>query len=58
MCYIVCEKEVLIMGIQKRTHLKSIQKEKRKKRRAKLAKAGKNPNDYFIDGIYVNKNSK
>ena len=43
------------MGIKKRTHIKSIQKEKRKKRRAKLTKSGKKPDNYFTDGIYVDR---
>jgi len=43
------------MGIKKRTHIKSIQKEKRKKRRVKLAKSGKEPNKYFVNGIYVDR---
>lgn len=41
------------MGRSKRTHIKAEQKIKRRKRREKLAKAGKNPDGYFYDGFFV-----
>ncbi|MGB2705489.1 MAG: hypothetical protein WBC74_01340 [Candidatus Omnitrophota bacterium] len=41
------------MGQKKRTHIKVEQKVKRRKRREKLAKAGKNPDEYFYDGFCV-----
>jgi len=43
------------MGQQKRSAIKVKQKLKRKKRRAKLTKAGKNPDEYFASGIYIKK---
>lgn len=46
------------MGISKRTHIKSEQRLKRKKRRAKLIKAGQNPDEVFNSGIYISKNGK
>lgn len=41
------------MSRKKRTQIKAKQKQKKKKRRAKLKKKGFNPDDYFLDGIYV-----
>ena len=43
------------MGIKKRAQIKYEQKNKRKKRRLKLEKAGKNPNDYFSSGICISR---
>ncbi len=41
------------MSIRKRKKLKFIAKAKRKKRRARLKVAGKNPDAYYYAGIYV-----
>ncbi|MBL7155707.1 MAG: hypothetical protein ISS90_01030 [Candidatus Omnitrophica bacterium] len=43
------------MGRSKRTSIKFKQKEKRKKERVKLAKKGKDPNEFFSSGIYIGK---
>jgi hypothetical protein len=43
----------IIMGRHKRGSLKFKREEKRKKRRQKLAKAGKKPEEFFYDGVYV-----
>jgi len=43
------------MGRKKRTEISARQKIKRKKRRIKLSKAGKNPDESFASGIYVAK---
>jgi len=43
------------MGQKTRTELKTKQRLKRKKRRQKLSKAGKNPDEYFHAGFYVGK---
>ena len=41
------------MGIKKRRQVKLKAMEKRRKRRAKLKAAGKNPDQYFYSGIYI-----
>lgn len=41
------------MGQKKQTEIKFKQIAKRKKRRKKLSKKGKNPNEHFYDGVYV-----
>jgi len=41
------------MSIRKRKKILFRGMEKRKKRRAKLKAAGKNPDEYFYSGIYV-----
>lgn len=41
------------MGLKERAQIKLKQANKRKKMRKKLAKAGEDPNKYFINGIYV-----
>jgi hypothetical protein len=41
------------MGRKRRTAIRYKQKNKRKKRRLKLAKKGKNPDEHFYDGFYV-----
>ncbi|MBU4375907.1 MAG: hypothetical protein KKD29_00330 [Candidatus Omnitrophica bacterium] len=41
------------MAIRKRRQLKFGSMEKRRKRRAKLKAAGKNPDQYFYSGIYI-----
>ncbi len=46
------------MGIKKRAQIKNEQRKKRKKRRLKLKKAGKNPDDYFSSGICISKSIK
>ena len=43
------------MGTKKRTEVKNKQREKRLKRRTSLKKAGKNPDDFFVDGTWVPK---
>ena len=40
------------MSIKKRKKLSFKAKEKRRKRRARLRAAGKNPDDYFYSGVY------
>jgi len=45
------------MGQKKRTQIKYKQRIKRKKRREKLSKAGKNPDEYFYSGAYVSRSS-
>ena len=46
------------MSIRKRTKIRFKAKGKRKKRRAKLKAAGKNPDKLFYSGIYVGDESK
>jgi len=46
------------MGRKTRTEIKFKQMEKRRKKRKKLAKRGKNPDEYYHDGIYVGKQPK
>ncbi|MBL7157415.1 MAG: hypothetical protein ISS92_04545 [Candidatus Omnitrophica bacterium] len=41
------------MGQKKRTKIKFGQRLKRKKRRLKLSKAGKDPNEHFYSGFYA-----
>lgn len=41
------------MGIKKRTQLRFKFQEKRRKRRAKMKAAGKNPDQYFHAGVYI-----
>lgn len=41
------------MGIKKRRQLKFKAEEKRKKRRVKLKRAGKNPDEIFYSGIFT-----
>ena len=55
MCYIVREKEVEAMSRKKRTEISHKQKAKRKKRRLKLSKAGKNPDEHFYSGFCVSR---
>jgi len=43
------------MGIKKRTEVRNKQREKRLKKRTALKKAGKNPDDFFIDGAWIPK---
>ncbi|MFH1644799.1 MAG: hypothetical protein ABIB11_00100 [Candidatus Omnitrophota bacterium] len=43
------------MGLQKKISIKSKQREKRRKRRLKLSKKGKNPDEFFTSGIYINR---
>ena len=43
----------IIMGRKKKTQIKSKQENKRKKRRATLFKKGRNPDEYFSSGVYV-----
>ena len=46
------------MGIRKRKKIKFRAKIKRKKRRAKLKTAGKNPDEVFYSGIYLANEAK
>jgi hypothetical protein len=41
------------MSIRKRKKLGFRKKEKRKKKRARMKSAGKNPEEFFYSGIYV-----
>jgi len=43
------------MGRKKKRQIWLKQLEKRKKKRTKLSKAGKNPNEYFQSGTYVSR---
>ncbi|UCD55627.1 MAG: hypothetical protein JSV93_02215 [Candidatus Omnitrophota bacterium] len=45
------------MGRKKRTQIKYKQEIKRRKRRQKLSKKGKNPDEYFYSGVYVSRSS-
>lgn len=46
------------MGRKTQRQIKSKQEVKRKKRRLKLTKAGKNPDEHFYGGTYVTKSQK
>ena len=46
------------MSIKKRKQLRFKTKIKRKERRAKLKRAGKDPDKYFYSGIYVGETGK
>lgn len=41
------------MGTKKRTQLRFKFQEKRRKRRAKMKAAGKNPDQCFYSGVYI-----
>ncbi|MFH0771309.1 MAG: hypothetical protein V1933_01665 [Candidatus Omnitrophota bacterium] len=41
------------MSIKKRRQIRLKAENKRKKRRDKIKAAGKNPDQYFVSGIYV-----
>ncbi|MBN1354539.1 MAG: hypothetical protein JW994_07730 [Candidatus Omnitrophica bacterium] len=43
------------MGRKTRTQIKFKQQKKRKKRRLKLTKKGRNPEDYFYSGFCVSR---
>ncbi|MBN1871731.1 MAG: hypothetical protein JW800_04070 [Candidatus Omnitrophica bacterium] len=46
------------MSIKKRNRIKFRARLKRKSRRAKLKRAGKDPESYFYSGIYVGETNK
>ena len=46
------------MSIKKRKRIGFKSKDKRKKRRARLKAAGKNPDEFFYSGIYLGEASK
>jgi hypothetical protein len=46
------------MGQKKRTEIRLKQLVKRKRRRARLAKKGKNPDDSFSSGVFVSRRLK
>jgi hypothetical protein len=46
------------VGQKKQYQVKQLQKVKRKKRRDKIAKAGGNPNDYYVAGLCIGTPSK
>ncbi|MEA3305206.1 MAG: hypothetical protein U9R52_00145 [Candidatus Omnitrophota bacterium] len=45
------------MSIRKRKQLKFRRDEKRRKKRAKIKAAGKNPDELFSSGIYLGRHS-
>jgi len=46
------------MGRKKRAQIKFKKLAKRKRKREKLKKAGKNPDQYFLSGIYIGEGFK
>jgi len=46
------------MGIRRKAQLKVKQRNKRKRRRDRLSKEGKNPDEHFSDGFYVGRTKR